>query len=82
MIPLHRVFICDTHVLPKLRQFWGTFRTELADEGPHPASIGSMRLRLQELQEEDVEAQGTKAGKFGKGSWEGLDGVLHHQGLP
>ena len=25
LLPLHRVLICDTHVLPQLRQFWDTF---------------------------------------------------------
>ena len=39
-----------------------------------------MRLRLQELQEEDVEAQKIRTEK--RESWEEIDGVLHHQGLP
>ena len=59
--PLHRVLICGTHVLPHLRQFWETFRTELADEKPYKASIGGMRLRLAELQESDDEAQKLRA---------------------
>lgn len=41
-----------------------------------------MRWRLQELQEEDLEAQKIWAEKLGKDSWEDLNGVLHHQGLP
>ena len=47
--PLHQVLICGTHILPQLCQFWNTLRAELANEGPYKASIGSMRLRLQEL---------------------------------
>ena len=39
-----------------------------------------MRLRLQELQEEDAEAQKIRTEK--RESWEEIDGVLHHQGLP
>ena len=46
---LHQVLICGTHVLPQLRQFWNTFRVELANEGPYKVSISSMRLRLKEL---------------------------------
>ena len=59
--PLHRVLICGTHVLPQLRQFWDTFRTELDDENPYKASIGGMRLRLSELQESNPEAQELKS---------------------
>lgn len=80
LTPLHQVTISETHVLPQLRQFWDKFRTELADEGPYRASIGGMRLRLQELLE-DLEAQKIWAEKLGKDSWEDLEGVLHHQGL-
>lgn len=40
-----------------------------------------MRLQLQELQK-DLEAQRIWAEKLGKDSWEDLEGVLHHQGLP
>ena len=39
-----------------------------------------MKLKLQELQEEDVEAQKIRTKK--RESWEEIDGVLHHQGLP
>ena len=47
---LHQVLICGTYVLPQLRHFWDGLRRELASEGPYKASIGGMRLRLQELQ--------------------------------
>ena len=46
---LHQVLICGTYVLPQLRHFWDGLRKELASEGPYKASIGGMRLRLQEL---------------------------------
>ena len=83
--PPHQVLICGIHVLPQLHQFWATLRGELADEGPSRASIGGMRLRLQELQGEDEEsgkirAEGLESGL--KEGWEDIDGVLHHQGLP
>ena len=82
--PLHRVLICGTYVLPHLRQFWETFRTELADEEPYKASIGGMRLRLAELQESDAEAQKIRAEELKEGldEYVDVDGVLHHQGLP
>ena len=75
--PLHQVLICGTHGLPQLRQFWDTFRSELANEGPYKVSISSMRLRLQELQETDSEAQELRT----KDGYQDIDGVLHHQGL-
>ena len=67
-------------MLPQLRHFWDTFRTELADENPYTASIGGMRLRLAKLQESDKEAQKVRA--EGRDGYEEIDGVLHHQGLP
>ena len=70
LLPLHQVFICGTHVLLQLRQFWSTFQLELADESPYQASIGSMRLRLQELQETNSEAQGLSLKKAIKKSRE------------
>ena len=81
LLPLHQVLVCGTHVLPQLRQFWNTFQSELVDEGPYKASIGGMRLRLQELQQEDNFAQKARADGLKEG-WEDSEGVLHHQGLP
>ena len=53
----HQVFICGTYTLPQLQHFWSTFQTELTNEQPYKASIGSMRPRLQELQEANRKAQ-------------------------
>ena len=82
-------FVEHTSYPTQLRQFWDTFRTELVEKGPYQASIGGMRLRLQELQGKDPRAQemrveGLKDGLKGglKEGWEYIDGVLHHQGLP
>ena len=75
--PLHQVLICGTHALPQLRQFWSTFRLELANEGPYQASIGSMRLRLQELQETDSKAQELRS----KEGYKEVERVLYHQSL-
>ena len=46
---LHQVLICGTYILPQLRHFWNSLQRELASEGPYKASIGSIRLKLQEL---------------------------------
>ena len=40
-----------------------------------------MRLRLQELQESDFQAQKVRAESLQE-SWEDVKGILHHQGLP
>ena len=75
---LYQVLICGTNALPQLRQFWSTFQLKLANKGPYQASIGSMRLRLQELQETDSEAQELQS----KEGYKDVKEVLHHQGLP
>ena len=75
---LHRVLICGTHVLPRLRQFWDTFRTELADENPYKASIGGMRLRLPELQESDDEVRRIRTTGELQDGYKEVNGVLHH----
>ena len=69
-------------MLPRLRQFWDTFQTELADENPYKASIGGMRLRLPELQESDDEVQRIRATRELQEGYKEVDRVLHHQGLP
>ena len=78
---LHQVLICGTYVLPQLRHFWDGLRRELASEGPYKASIGGMRLRLQELQSEDKQARKLRVEQPVK-DWQDIKGVLHHQGLP
>ena len=78
---LYQVLICGTYVLPQLRHFWDGLRRELASEGPYKASIGGMRLRLQELQSEDKQARKLRAEQPVK-DWQDIEGVLHHQGLP
>ena len=55
------------------------FWTELTAKSPDKASISSMRLRLQEPQEEDVQALKIRAEK--QEGWEDSEGVLHHQDL-
>ena len=54
----------------------------LADENFYKASIGSMRLRLPELQKSDPEVQELKSKEQLPDSWEDIDRVLHHQRLP
>ena len=54
---LHQVLICRTHALLQLYQFWSTFCAELANKRPYKASIGSIKLKLQEMQETDFKAQ-------------------------
>ena len=80
LTPLHQVLICGTHVLPQLRQFLDTFRAELVDEEHYTASIGGMRLRLQELQEKEPKLRGS--GLTSPEGWEDSEGDLHRQGLP
>ena len=78
---LHQVLIYGTYVLPQLRHFWDGLQKELASEGPYKASISGMRLRLQELQSEDKQAQKLRAEQSVK-DWQDIEGVLHYQSLP
>ena len=77
---LKQIIICGTHVLLDLCQSQETFRQELAAESPYQASIGSMRLRLVELQAEDGQERKIRVEKL-DGNWEDSDRILHHQGL-
>ncbi len=56
LFPLHQLLICGTVILPQLCQFWDTIWNKLADKGPYTASIGGMRMRLPELQDDDKKA--------------------------
>ncbi len=80
LFPLHQVLIYGIVVLPQLRQFWDTLWSELVAEGPYTASIGDMRMRLPELQNEDKEAMKLKLEGLPEG-WEDIKQVLHYQGL-
>ena len=62
------------HGLLQLHHFWSTFRLESANKNPYQANIGSMRLRLQELQEIDSEVQELQSKK----DYEEVKEVLHH----
>ncbi len=80
LFPLHQLLICRTVVLPQLCQFWDIIRSELADNGPYIASIGGMRMRLPELQDDDKEAMNLSSEGLPEG-WEDIEQVLHYQGL-
>ena len=73
--PLYQVLVCGTHDLPKLRQFWNSLRSNIARDGPY-ASIGGMRLRLSELQENDEEAKLLRGSAGLPEGWEDVEGVL------
>ncbi len=68
---LHQVLIYKTVVLPRLRQFWDTIQSELADKGSYTASIEGMRMRLPELQDDDKEAMKLRSEGLLKG-WEDI----------
>ena len=46
------------------------------------ASIGGMRLRLQELPDKDKHVYKFRAKQLVKDDWQDINGVLHDQGLP
>ena len=54
--PLHQILIYRTTVFSQLNQFWTSFWGKIALDSPY-ASVGDMRLRLLELQNNDKEAK-------------------------
>ena len=70
--------ICETHILLQIRKFASTFGVELANKGHYKARVGSIRLKLQDLQETNSEAIELRT----KDGYKVIDRVLHHQDLP
>ena len=66
--------------MPQLRRFWNDLQTKLANEQPYEASIGNIKLKLQELQQANCKAKELMQQKAD--SYEEIDEILHHQGLP
>ncbi len=79
--PLYQVLICGTVVLPQLCQFWDTIQSELADKSSYNASIGGIRMRLFQLQDDDKDAMKLKSEGLPEG-WEEIEQVFYYQGLP
>ncbi len=78
--PLYQVLLCGTVVLPQLCQFLDTIRSKLADESPYTTSIGGMRMRLPELQDDDKEAMKLRSEGLSEG-WKDIEQVLYYQDL-
>ena len=64
---LHQILICGTTVFPRLNKFWDTLQAKLNKKGLYKANIGTMHLKLQELQETDSEAQKVGAKELQEG---------------
>ena len=67
-------------MLLQLKELWNSLWNKLSNEGLYAASIGGIKLRLQELKAKDEQTRKTKA-KNSEG-WGNIDEVLHQQGLP
>ncbi len=77
---LHQVFICETAVLSQLRQFWDTIQSKLADKGPYTVSIGDMRIKLPELQDDNKKAKKLRSKRLSEGK-EDIEQVPYYQDL-
>lgn len=55
------------------------FQVKLTAKDSWKASIGSMRLRLQKLQEENIKKQKIRAEKYE--NWKKIDKIFYHQSL-
>ena len=79
LLPLYQIFIYGPHALLQLRRFWNLLQTKLTNKKPYLASIVSMRLQLQELQETDSKAQELRQQSWK--SYKEVDSMFHYQGL-
>ena len=75
--PLDQVLICETAVLPQLRQFWDIIWSELAHKSLYIASIRSMKMKLPELQDNNKEAQKLMSKGLLK-SWKNIKQMFHY----
>ena len=48
LLSLYQIPVCGTHVFPQLNQFWDSFRSDIAQNGPY-TSIEGMNLQVAEL---------------------------------
>ena len=80
-LSLHQVFIYEIYILFQFHHFWNDLQKELASKSPNKASIGSMKLRLQKLQEKNKQAQKLKTEQPIKDNLENINNMLHYQGL-
>ena len=78
--PQHQVLIYRTYALAQLWRFWSPLQTELANEQPYKASIGSIRLRLQELQKANCEVREVKQQKAD--GYKKVNKIFYYQDLP
>ena len=79
LLPQHQVLICGTYALPQPQLSWNDLQTKLANGWSYKASIGSMKLKLQELQEANSKAQEPRQQKV-KG-YKKIDHILRYQSL-
>ena len=80
--PLYQVFICETVVLPQLRQFWNTIQSELANKSLYTTSIRGIRMRLLKLQDDDKKAKKLRSEPVLLECWKNIKQVFHYQDLP
>ena len=78
---LHQILICRTYILLQLHHFQNGLQKELASKDHYKASIGSIRLRLQEFESEDKQVRKLKAEQPVK-NWQDIKDLLHYQSLP
>ncbi len=78
--PLYQVLICGTVLLLQFWLFWETNQNELANEGPHTVSIGGMRIRLPQLEDNNKEAKKLRLEGLLEG-WEDIEQVFYYQSL-
>lgn len=80
---LHQVLICGTIVLLQLHQFWDFIWSELAHKSSYTTSIGAMRMRLLELQDNNNEAKNLRSERQQLlESWKDIEQVLYYQSFP
>ena len=69
---LHQVLVCGTHVFLKLRQFWNSLQSDIAQDSSYIANIKGMKLQLFELQENKKEAKLLRGSEDLSEDWENI----------
>lgn len=78
---LYLVLIYGIFILLQVHQFWDSIRGELDNKSLYNISIGGIKMRLSELQDNDKETKKLRSAELLPEGYKDIKEVLHYQGL-
>ena len=72
---LHQILVCGTTVLPQLQRLWDFFQGKIANKGHYNVSIGALRLRLPDLQNNNDQTRKLQVVELFE-EWVDIEGML------